>query len=174
MWLLELLDVLFRGALDGFGIQSRSLSGLMGIPLSPFLHSGFSHLIANTVPFILLGLLVAWRSEGRIWPITVTIAILGGLGVWLLGPAYTVTIGASGIIFGFLVYLLVAGFITHHWIDIVIAVVVLVVYGGLLWGALPFAVPAGVSWLAHLAGGVAGAVAAILFAKRPAGSRSAR
>lgn len=80
MWLLELLDVLFRGALDGFGIQSRSLSGLMGIPLSPFLHSGFSHLIANTVPFVLLGLLVAWRSEGRIWPITVTIAILGGLG----------------------------------------------------------------------------------------------
>ncbi len=166
MWLLELLDVVLRGRLDDFGIQSRTWEGLLGVPAAPFLHSGFSHLIANTVPFIVLGLLVAWRSDGRIWPVTITIAIMGGLGVWLLGPANTVTIGASGLVFGFLGYLLTLGILTRRWLDIVIAVLVLLVYGGLLWGALPFGVPAGVSWLAHLTGAAAGALAAVVFSDR--------
>lgn len=173
MWALEVLDVLFRGRLDGLGIRSRTTEGLLGVPLSPFLHGGFSHLVANTVPFIALGLLVAWRSEGRIWPVTVTIGVLGGLGVWLLGPANTVTIGASGLVFGLLGYLLTAGVITRTPLDIVIAGVVLIVYGGLLGGMLPFAVPAGVSWIAHLTGAVAGIVAAVIFApRRPARGRA--
>ncbi len=166
MWVLELLDVVLRGRLDNFGIQSRTWEGLLGVPVAPFLHSGFSHLIANTVPFIVLGLLVAWRSDGRIWPVTITIAIIGGLGVWLLGPANTVTIGASGLVFGFLGYLLTLGILTRRWLDILIAVVVLLVYGGLFWGALPFGVPAGVSWLAHLTGAAAGALAAFVFSDR--------
>lgn len=167
MWALEVVDVLLRGRLDGLGIRSRTLEGLLGVPLSPFLHGGFSHLIANTVPFIALGLLVAWRSEGRIWPVTVTIGVVGGLGVWLLGPADTVTIGASGLVFGLLGYLLTAGVITRNLLDIVIAGVVLVVYGGLLGGLLPFTVPAGVSWIAHLTGAVAGIGSAVIFAPRP-------
>lgn len=167
MWALEVVDVLLRGRLDSLGIRSRTLEGLLGVPLSPFLHGGFSHLIANTVPFIALGLLVAWRSEGRIWPVTVTIGVVGGLGVWLLGPADTVTIGASGLVFGLLGYLLTAGVITRNLLDIVIAGVVLVVYGGLLGGLLPFTVPAGVSWIAHLTGAVAGIGSAVIFAPRP-------
>ena len=167
MWALEVVDVLLRGRLDSLGIRSRTLEGLLGVPLSPFLHGGFSHLIANTVPFIALGLLVAWRSEGRIWPVTVTIGVVGGLGVWLLGPADTITIGASGLVFGLLGYLLTAGVITRNLLDIVIAGVVLVVYGGLLGGLLPFTVPAGVSWIAHLTGAVAGIGSAVIFAPRP-------
>lgn len=168
MWVLETLDVLFRGSLDNFGIESRTTNGLFGIVLSPFLHGGFSHLIANTLPFLLLGLLVSWRSDGRIWPITILIAVVGGLAVWLFGPPATVTIGASGLIFGYLAYILAAGFLTRHWLDVVIAVVVLVVYGSALWGVLPFAVAENVSWLAHLTGFAAGVLAAFVFAKRPA------
>jgi membrane associated rhomboid family serine protease len=168
MWALEILDVLLRGALDNFGIESRTTNGLFGILLSPFLHGGFAHLIANTLPFLLLGLLVSWRSDGRIWLITILIAVVGGLAVWLFGPPATVTIGASGLIFGYLGYILAAGFLTRHWLDIVIAVVVLVVYGSALWGVLPFAVAANVSWLAHLTGFAAGVLAAFVFAKRPA------
>lgn len=163
MWLLEILDVVLRGRLDGFGIASRSWEGLLGIPAAPLLHSGFAHLIANTVPFLVLGSLVAWRSDGRIWPVTITIALVGGLGVWLLGPVDTVTIGASGLVFGFLAYLLTLGVLSRRWLDILIALTVFLIYGGLLWGALPFGVPAGVSWLAHITGAAAGVLAAFLF-----------
>ncbi|MDQ1246266.1 MAG: hypothetical protein QG597_634 [Actinomycetota bacterium] len=168
MWLLELLDVLLRGRLDYWGIQSRTAAGLTGVPLAPFLHSGFSHLLANTVPFVVLGLLVAWRTERRMWPVTVTIGVLGGLGVWLLGPANVVTIGASGMVFGFFAYLVTSVFFTRHWLDLVIAVVVVVLYGGLVWGVLPTGVGPGVSWLAHLTGAAAGVVAAVALAPRAA------
>jgi membrane associated rhomboid family serine protease len=166
MWLLEVLDVLLRGRLDYWGIQSRSAAGLTGVPLAPFLHAGFSHLIANTVPFVVLGLLVAWRTERRMWPVTVTIGILGGLGVWLLGPANVVTIGASGMVFGFFAYLVTSAFLTRHWLDLLIAAVVVLLYGGLVWGVLPTGVGPGVSWLAHLTGAAAGVVAALALAPR--------
>ena len=144
--------------------------GLWGYRWRPFLHSGFSHLIANTVPFIVLGLLVAWRSDGWIWPVTITIAIIGGLESGSR-PANTVTIGASGLVFGFPGYLLTLGILTRRWLDILIAVVVLLVYGGLLWGA-PLLQAGGVSWLAHLTGAAAGALAAFVF--RPVATRRPR
>ena len=165
MWLLELVDVLLQGSLDSFGIRSRDVDGLVGVPLSPLLHAGFGHLAANTVPFIVLGLLVAWRSDGKIWWITLTIALLGGLGVWLLGPADAITIGASGVVFGFFAYLVTAGILTRHWLDILVGVIVLLVYGGLIWGMLPFTVGPQVSWLAHLMGAAAGVAAAFIFAR---------
>lgn len=169
MWLLEVIDVFLQGGLDAFGIRSREVDGLVGVPLSPLLHDGFGHLAANTVPFIVLGLLVAWRSDGRIWLITLTIALLGGLGVWLLGPADAITIGASGVVFGFFAYLVTAGILTRHWLDILVGVAVLLLYGGLVWGMLPFTVGPQVSWLAHLLGAAAGVAAAFLYA-RPRGS----
>ena len=165
MWLLELIDVFLQGGLDAFGIRSREVDGLVGVPLSPFLHADFGHLAANTVPFIVLGLLVAWRSDGKIWWIILTIAVLGGLGVWLLGPADAITIGASGVVFGFFAYLVTAGILTRHWLDILVGVAVLLLYGGLVWGMLPFTVGPQVSWLAHLLGAAAGVAAAFLYAR---------
>lgn len=166
MWVIELVDVLLRGSLDSFGIESRTIPGLVGVAASPWLHGGFSHLVANTIPFLVLGILVAWRSQGRIWPVTITIAVLGGLGVWLLGPANVVTIGASGLVFGFFAYLITTGILTRHWLDLVVAVAVLVLYGGLIWGILPFAVGPEVSWLAHLMGAAAGVIAAFAYSDR--------
>jgi membrane associated rhomboid family serine protease len=166
MWLLELLDLVLPWEADQHGIESRTISGLPGIVFSPFLHADFAHLLANTIPFLILGSLVAWRSAGSFWLITITITVLGGLSVWLLGPANVITLGASGLIFGFLTYLITAGILTRHWLDIAVGLASLFVYGGLFWATLPFGVSEGVSWLAHLAGAVAGVVSALWFARR--------
>lgn len=167
MWLLEIVDVILPGDLDGYGIESREVDGLTGVAASPFLHADFAHLMANTVPFLILGSIVALRYPHRFWAVVITITVVGGLGVWLLGPTNTVTIGASGVVFGFLTYLITAGVLTRHWIDVMIALGVLFLYGGVLIGALPFGVSDGVSWLGHLTGGLAGVLAAFLFARQP-------
>ena len=169
MWLLEILDAALPGDLDQFGIESRDVDGLTGVAASPFLHADFAHLMANTVPFLILGSIVSLRKPRRFWPIVITITVVGGFAVWLLGPTNTVTIGASGVVFGLLTYLITAGILTRHWLDVVIAVGVLFVYGGILIGALPFGVSSGVSWLAHLTGAAAGVLAAFLFARQPDG-----
>lgn len=171
MWILEALDWLLPGSLDYYGVESRSTDGLVGVVAAPFLHGGFDHLLANTVPFLILGVLVSWRSQRQFWWVVLVIVVGGGMGVWLLGPSNVITIGASGMVFGFLGYLLAAGIITRHWVDVLVSIVVLVAYGSLLSGALPFGVPEGVSWLMHLTGALAGVLAAILFARRSGGSR---
>lgn len=168
MWLVEIADWILPAQLDAYGIESRSVDGLPGILASPMLHVDFAHLLANTVPFLILGSIVALRNPRRFWPIVITITVVGGLGVWLLGPSDAITVGASGVVFGLLTYLLTAGLLTRHWIDVSISLVILLLYGGILAGALPFAAPPGVSWLAHLMGALAGVLAAILFAPRKA------
>ena len=166
MWAAELVDAVLPYDADQLGIESRSIEGLLGIPLAPFLHGGFGHLMANTLPFVVLGLLVSWRAGSAFWPVVITVVVGSGLGVWLLGPANAVTLGASALVFGFLTYLITAGFRTRHWIDVVVGIAVVIVYGSLLWGALPFFVPPGVSWLGHLCGAASGVLAAFLFAER--------
>ncbi|HQR79811.1 MAG TPA: rhomboid family intramembrane serine protease [Actinomycetota bacterium] len=166
MWVLEAVDAILPADLDSYGIESRDPAGLPGVLAAPFLHAGFAHLMANTIPFLVLGSIVALRYPARFWQISLTIIVAGGLGVWLLGPANSIMVGASGVVFGFLTFLITAGILTRHWLDVVIALGVLVVYGGVLVGALPFAVPAGVSWLGHLCGALAGVLAAFMFARQ--------
>lgn len=170
MWILEILDFLLPADFDYWGIHSRSVPGLAGIPTAPLLHGGFDHLIANTLPFLILGCLVAWRARGRFWAVAGIVVVVGGLGVWLLSPSNVVTIGASGMVFGFLGYLLALGIMTRNLVDILVSLAVLFTYGTLLWGALPFGVSAQVSWLAHLTGFLAGVLAATLLdrQRRPA------
>ncbi|MCB0918072.1 MAG: rhomboid family intramembrane serine protease [Actinobacteria bacterium] len=171
MWGIEVIDLILPWDFEQYGISSRDVSGLVGVPLAPFLHVDFGHLLANTLPFLVLGLLVAWRAGRYFWQIFATIVIVGGLGVWLLGPSLTVTVGASGVVFGFLAYLLVAGVLTRHWLDVLLAIAVFLLYGSLLVGALPWGVSAGVSWLGHLCGALAGGLAAFWFARRATGDR---
>lgn len=158
LWLLEGLDQASGNALDGYGIRPRIEDGLLGIVLAPWLHLGWAHLMSNTVPLFVLGVLVmldGWRT----WLTTTVIVVLvSGVTVWLLAPPNSVTIGASGIVFGWLMYLLVRGFYTRSPGQIVLGVLVFLLYGGALWGVLPTAV--GVSWQAHLGGAVGGLIAA--------------
>ncbi len=166
MWVAELVDAIVPITFDQWGVQGRTVSGLVGVVLAPFLHAGFGHLTANTVPFLVLGLLVAWRSQDRFWAVLAMITVVGGLGVWLLTSPTTITIGASGVVFGMAAYLVTAGVLTRHWVDIAVAVGVVLVYGTMFAGVLPFGVSAGVSWLAHLTGALAGVWAAFAFARR--------
>jgi membrane associated rhomboid family serine protease len=166
MWLLEVIDAVLPVTMDAWGIQGRSASGLLGVALAPLLHGGFGHLMANTVPFLVLGFLVAWRSRDLFWAVLGIIVVVGGLGVWLLTSPSTVTIGASGVVFGFAAYLVTAGVLTRHWLDIIVAAGVVLVYGTMVVGVLPFGVAAGVSWLGHLTGALAGVLAAVLLARR--------
>ncbi len=163
MWLVEIADFLLAGNLDYLGVQSRTLIGLVGIAAAPFLHGDFEHLMANTVPFLILGSLVSWRAREKFWNVFATIVVVSGTMLWLLGPANVVTVGASGVIFGFLTYLLASGVITRHWVDVLVAVIVLIGYGSLLLGMLPVGVGADISWQMHLFGALAGVLAAIYY-----------
>lgn len=167
MWVLELVDIVGPWDLDQYGIEPRSTSGLLGILFAPFLHGGLGHLIANTVPLVLLGLLVSWRAGRYFWPVVVTIGLASGLGVWVLAGTGTVTIGASGLVFGLLTYLIAAGIQSRRFLDVLVGVVVLLIYGTMLLQVLPFFVAPQVSWLGHLFGAVGGVLAALLFAESP-------
>ncbi|QHV01356.1 rhomboid family intramembrane serine protease [Synechocystis sp. CACIAM 05] len=163
-WLLEILDAfVFRGSLDQFGIYPRSLEGLRGIVFAPFLHADFGHLIANSVPFVVLAWLVMLQEVSDFWIVTIITMVVGGLGVWLIAPANTVTVGASILIFGYLGFLLLRGWFQKNLASIVLSIVVLVLYGSALWGLLPGR--AGVSWQGHLFGFIGGAIAAWLIAR---------
>lgn len=165
LWAQELVDqVLFRGRLDALGIAPRSLDGLRGLIFAPFLHVGFAHLIANTVPCLVLGFLIAVRSVARFVSVTVSSALLGGLGVWLVAPAHTLHLGASLLVFGYIGSLLGSGLYERRGSSLLIALLVLAVYGGALWGVLPLS--PGVSWQAHLFGFLAGVLTARALAAR--------
>ncbi len=165
MWALELADLLlFRRSLDAWGIRPRTVSGLWGVAFAPFLHGGLGHLIANTVPLITLGWLVALRRAGDFIAVTVIVAVLGGLGVWLFARPGTIHIGASILIFGYLGFLLSRGFFERSFGSIVVALFVGLIYGGALWGVLPG--QRGVSWEGHLFGFLAGVASAWALAMR--------
>ena len=132
--------MVLRGWLDNGGIQPRESEGLLGMLFAPLLHGGFDHLLSNTIPLLVLGTLVATAGRAVFWRVTASVVLLGGLATWLIAPASTVTIGASGLVFGYLGYLVVAGMRTRHWRDLLVGVLMLVVYGSLLLGALPWAV----------------------------------
>lgn len=165
MWLIEIVDRLFfRGTLDVLGVRPRTLAGLWGIFLAPFLHAGFAHLIANTLPFIVLGWFVMLRSTADFFVVTGITAVVSGLGIWLTGPNRSVHIGASGLIFGYFGFLLWRGYFERSAQSILWAIFVGLLYGGLIWGVLPQ--QAGISWQAHLFGFIGGAVAAYVVTDR--------
>ena len=159
MWAIELLDfVVFRGELDRYGIRPHNISGLWGILFAPFLHGGFGHLMANTVPFITLGWLVMLQETSDFFIVTAIAMVVGGLGTWFTGSPNSIHVGASGVIFGYLGFLLFRGYFLRNIPSIAVALVVGMFYGGLLWGVLPGQV--GISWQGHLFGFIGGAIAA--------------
>lgn len=163
LWLVELADrTVFVSldppqGLDDDGIVPRSLDGLGGILWAPLLHGGFDHLASNTVPLLVFGFLVLAGGLGQFVAVTATIWLVSGVGTWLIGSPGS-TIGASGIIFGWFAFLLVRGFFARSVGQIVLAVVLFLIYGGLLFGVLPS--NPGISWQAHLCGAIGGVLAA--------------
>jgi membrane associated rhomboid family serine protease len=157
MWLLELLDASMGSRLDGYGIVPRSENGLFGIAAAPFLHLGFGHLIANTTALLVLGVLILLTTP-YFWVVTVAVALFGGLGVWITGDPSTVVIGASGLVYGYAAYLVALGIFRRSLMNLLVAVLVVVLYGGFVFGVFPG--QANVSWQGHLFGAVVGVVMA--------------
>lgn len=166
LWVVEGIDTVLGHALDAFGIRSWNPEGLLGIVVAPFLHLGFGHLVSNSMPLLVLGfgILVGAGGVRRLVTATSVSALTSGLAAWVASAPGTVTIGASGVIFGWFTYAIMRGWWSRDWKSIAIGLVVLSLYGGILWGVLP--TQSGVSWQGHLGGAVGGIIAASLLHRR--------
>ena len=166
MWLVELVDFfLLDSSLDQYGIHPRTVRGLYGIFAAPFLHGGPGHVMANTMPILVLGILIMMtRGVKDFLAATAVIIVIGGFGTWLTGATGSVHIGASGLVFGYFGFLLLITWFERSCRNLVITGFVLFLYSGLIWGVLPGR--DGISWQSHLFGLIGGIVAAYLMADR--------
>lgn len=162
-WVVFVVNTMLGGFLTQFGVIPRSVVGLRGLLFAPFLHGNLAHLISNTLPFLALGWMVMLRDARHFWPVTLLAALGAGLGAWLFGAPGSVHIGASGVIFGYLGFLLLAGLYTRSLGSILLSLVTAVLWGGLVVGMNPN--QPGVSWQAHVGGFIGGILAARAFRK---------
>lgn len=158
LWVIEIVNSASGGDLTDDGIRPRQLGGLWGVLWAPLLHANFTHLESNTIPLLVLGFLVLLGGLVRFGMVTATVWLVSGIGVWIVGGSNTVVVGASGIAFGWLAYIIVRGVFTRSFVQLALGVVILVIYGSLLWGVLPG--QPGVSWEGHLFGALGGVLAA--------------
>jgi membrane associated rhomboid family serine protease len=163
MWLIEVINTLDSNALDNDGIYPRNIDRVWGILTAPFLHVSFQHLIDNTVPLVFMGVFIALLGATRLALVTIIVIVVGGLGTWLIAPSGTVTVGASGLVFGFATYLFARGVFDRNLLELLIGIVVGAVWGGALLASV---VPhQGVSWQGHVCGAIAGVLAAYLLSR---------
>jgi len=155
VWGLEIIDLLPAVDMDALGVRPRSIFGLIGIPLMPFLHGDFSHLLSNTFPFLILGWIVLRAEKEDFIAASVTIILLGGIGTWLIGRDNSIHIGASGLVYGYFGYVIIRAFLERRPKWIATGLFVGIFYGGMFFGMLP-SFNQEISWEGHLCGMVAG------------------
>ncbi|MER5674887.1 rhomboid family intramembrane serine protease [Pseudonocardia alni] len=162
LYAIEAVDQASGGMVDSAAaIYPRDVDGLSGILTAPLLHADYAHLAANSLPFLIFGFLAMSGGPVQWVAVTATIWLVSGLGVWLTSPAPV--LGASGIVFGWFLFLLTRGFYARNGRQILLAVVLFLIYGSILWGVLPS--DPMVSWQGHLFGAIGGVVAAYWVAK---------
>lgn len=159
IWVVFILELVFPW-LQAFGIHPLDVSSLPFIFTSPLLHANFEHIISNSIPGAIFAFLVGYSGKRVFWEVTTFVVIIGGLGTWLLGGVGTNHIGASGLVYGWLAYLIVRGFFNRSISQIITGVVLGFFYSGLIFGLLPGT--EGVSWQAHLFGAIGGIVAGMM------------
>ncbi len=167
LWTIEVADKLFFDQqLNAYGVRPRESGVWWRALVAPFMHAGFAHLTANTIPFLILGWLTIAR---RIWEFFF-VCLLGAAGAsalaWTLGESGSVHIGASGVIFGFLGFLLTRAVFERSVVAIVLALLAAALYGGMLETMVPN--KPGVSWEGHLGGFAAGILSGWLLARKQA------
>lgn len=162
IWAVFLIDTyIFGSTLQNFGVRPRDTNQWWGIFLSPLLHANFEHIMANSVPGAVFAGLIALTSKRLFWQVTIVVTLISGAVTWLLGGINTVHIGASGLIYGWLTFLIFRGFANRSVIQILLGVALAVMYSGLIWGVVP--TQAAVSWEMHLFGAIAGIICAFVF-----------
>ena len=159
IWLIELLNWGLDLELERFGVRPRQLAGLPGILLAPLLHGSFAHLAANSLPLLVLGTGMLHLYPSSALKVIPAVYLGPGIAVWLFARASSVHVGASGLVYGLVSYIFVAGVIRRDTRAIAASLLVCFLYGSLAWGVLPIA--PGVSWETHLAAALIGLVLAI-------------
>ena len=163
MWATEVIDQIGFGDWDRYGIHPRDVDGLAEVLAAPFLHAGFGHLLSNTLPFAVMGAAIALGGLVRVAIVTLVVALVSGLGTWLVAPSNSVHLGASGVVFGYATYLVARGLLSRRVTELAVGTLVAVVWGvTLLQGLLP---QERISWQAHLFGAIGGVVAAALLSR---------
>jgi membrane associated rhomboid family serine protease len=164
LFVVEAFDAAGNHRLDRFGLKPREVSGLVGVVASPFLHSGWWHLISNIVPFVLLGWVVLLSGLRNWLLVTAIVVVGGGLATWLVAPAGLI-IGVSGVVFGWLGYLIARAFFARRLLWIAMALFVVFFFSSMFGGLLP-SINSHVSWQAHVCGFAAGVLAGWLLHPR--------
>lgn len=161
IWLIFVADIFLP--LERLGLIPREIGGLIGIVSMHFLHGSWYHLLSNSIPLLVLLVLLAGSKANSV-SIVAAICFIGGIVLWLIGRS-SLHIGASLLVFGLASFLVVAGFIEKRPLPIIISGIVILVYGTTIFrGILPFA--PGVSWEGHISGLVGGAIAALTLIPR--------
>lgn len=162
LWLVELINAATgRDLTQAGGIVARDFGSLVNILTSPFVHGNIDHLMGNALPLFSLGLIAAIPSPRRFLLMTLVVIVVGGLGIWLTSPSNTVTIGASGVVFGYFSYLLLRGLVDRRPADVLVSIGIAIAYGSYMWSAVGIGLT-GVSWQGHVSGLVGGVVAALI------------
>ncbi len=166
IWIIFILNYIFFFVdFNQFGIRPRTINGLAGIIFSPFLHLNWGHLISNSIPLLILTFVILQFYNKLYIQVSIFSILVGGFAVWLFGRSGTNHIGASGLIFAYIGFLLFSGIFRKSFKSVLIAVIIIFLYGGaLLQGIIPG--QKGVSWEGHLFGAAAGALAAWIFRKK--------
>lgn len=163
LWISKGVEIAVGIDFSAWGINPAQFFPLPGILLSPLIHGGIRHLFANSIPILVLGTSLFYLYPTSAWRVFSIVYLLGGLGVWLFArPVYH--IGASGLIYGFIAFLFFSGVIRREVRSIALALIVVFLYGGAIWGVLPL--ESGVSWEGHLFGALAGTLCAFLLRNR--------
>lgn len=160
MWLIHVAQAIFPVNFTSYGILPRELSGLLGIPLSPWLHADWWHLISNSFPFLILGALIQFKNTEIFWESTLIIIVVAGSGTWLLGSS-AYHIGASGLVLGYWSFLITDALYRRAIKAIFIASIALAMYGGFIFIILDFR--SHISWSGHFSGILAGILVAKLY-----------
>ena len=159
IWLIQALNWALDLELGRFGVRPREFAGLPGILVAPLLHGSFSHLATNTVPLLVLGTGMLYLYPNSALKVMPAVYLGPGIAVWLFARAASAHVGASGLVYGFVSYIFVAGVIRRDRRAIAASLLVAFLYGSMVWGVLP--IEHGVSWETHLAAALIGLALAI-------------
>ena len=166
IWSVKITEVAFNIDLSVYGLIPLNVRGLPGIITSPFLHGGFAHLSANSIPLFLLGALLFYFYRELAWRILLLIYLVTGIWVWLFARGNGVHIGASGVVYGLASFLFLSGILRREVKLMAITLLIAFLYGGMVWGVFPQFFPREhISWESHLMGLLAGVILAVYYRK---------
>lgn len=169
MWLVYLFNLKYGWNLEVYGLKPHSSEGFIGIFSMPFLHENLEHIFSNTVPILVAGGFMFYYFKEWTWAAMAAIWIGTGVFLWFVGKEGTIHIGASGLVYGFVFFLLFSGFLRNNRELSAVALLMVFLYGGIMWGLFPDYIRLtgqNISWEGHMGGAIMGILMAVLLLKK--------